>query len=63
MNHKKPQTMINQTYKIKAFLSVLTDWVFGFAISLSFGTYKNFLSYLTVYIYINFKDQPVKAVL
>lgn len=55
--------MINQTYKIKAFLSVLTDWVFGFAISLSFGTYKNFLSYLTVYIYINFKDQPVKAVL
>jgi len=69
MNHNKPQTMVNQTYKIHTFLSVLTDWVFGFTISLTFGIYKNLFPflphsiYIYIYIYINFKDQPVKAVL
>jgi len=46
--------MVNQTYKIHTFLSVLTDWVFGFTISLTFGIYKNLFPFLphSIYIYI-----------
>lgn len=56
-NHNKPQMMVNQTYKIHTFLSVLTDCVFGFTVSLTFWSdefdiiYKN-LFHTSQYIYI-----------
>ena len=55
--------MVNQTYKIHTFLSVLTDCVFGFTISLTFGSDEFDIIYKNLFPTSQYIYQPFNAVL